>query len=398
MAAATTAPSAVVDQRLDVWLCLCGVPSGLVDCAAAWLPHARPRRPALVLRLALVLQRRKRVREHGARLPSDVYLLAAWVGRCPCRSGSTGTWCGRVELLAATVFLAGFGSCQPRGLEVIDVGYSGVVGAHRIANARCLRSHARTGKLASAETRMPRARCGSGSRPTAAASPPTSAGERMARSPTSRRARLRAPGWSGRGTSCRGQFTSIVLDLLVMIGLALVGRRLAAFGSRPFSPSPGPLPLHAVRVGSNRTTRCRAVPRLGFWLASRASPAAPSLRLPRGRSSRRAVVPLWGRTPTGFAGRAPSRFFVAGFVAATWRRSRSCCWSRARSTPRGSSGTGRSAGSSAASPVLDLGLGPVHAEGIRTPSRPAAVDRPRAAGSVASRSGRARSHPFSSPR
>ena len=124
--------------------------------------------------------------------PPLVYLLArmTWIG-FRGRTGVSGQPVWPVWLLAAaTVFLVGFriglNVTQPKP-NVIDVGYSGVVGAHRIANGQSPYGHfpPRTIRSERAASRTPTARCATASRRTGAASRPTSAATRTGRSRTS---------------------------------------------------------------------------------------------------------------------------------------------------------------------------------------------------------------------
>ena len=107
-------------------------------------PQPRPARAALVLGLALVLQPGRHLHERAARLSA---------ARLPARRAASGSarrgprpparplWPVWV-LAAATVFLAGFRiglNVQPS--NVIDVGYSGVIGAERIANGQAPYGH-----------------------------------------------------------------------------------------------------------------------------------------------------------------------------------------------------------------------------------------------------------------
>jgi hypothetical protein len=132
-----------------------------------------------------------------------------------------------------------------------------------------------------------------------------------------------ALGWSGKWDSLpAAHFTSIALDLLVLLGLALVGRR---FGGLPlaatlaFAWAAYPFTQYV----SNSNTNDALMPLLlvwGFWLVS--SPWA------RGIFSALAgwtkfgallVAPLWAGYPEAVRFRRPRGplFFAAGFAAAT---------------------------------------------------------------------------------
>ena len=154
---------------------------------------------------------------------------------------------------------------------------------------------------------------------------------------------------AGSGTRPAAHFTSIAFDLLAILGLALVGRRF------------GGLPLAATlafawaaylftQYVSNSNTNDAIPPVLliwGFWLVS--SPwarGAFSALAGWTKFSSLIVAPLWAAYPNGLSVRhaRDAAFFVVGF-AATICRLLDPCSSRTCSTPLGSSGTGRSAGS-----------------------------------------------------
>ena len=315
-------------NRVDVWLALCAVfLLGLVD----W------RRPLSMRTLDLVA-----LLSFTASLwffndgdiftsmplayPPLVYLLArmAWIGlrgRGPSfRSAVWPVWL----LVAATVFLAGFRiGLNLEDSNVIDVGYAGVIGAHRITNGEMPYGHMpREGSLkacgeadAEGEVReriQTNGRCESSNERGDTYGPVSY----MAYLPG-----LWMLGWSGKWDRLpAAHFTSILLDLLVMLGLALVGRRfggvrLAAVLSFAWAAYP------FTQYVSNSNTN-DALPALllvwGFWLAS--SDAA------RGvfgafagwtKFGALVVAPLWATYPEGL--RRPRRIalFGAGFVLAT---------------------------------------------------------------------------------
>jgi hypothetical protein len=260
--------------------------------------------------------------------PAFAYLLARmiWVGlrgRSPSvRAAFWPVWL----LAAAAVFLSGFRiGLNLEGSNVIDVGYSGVVGAHRIVNGEMPYGHMPVqGNLKA---------CG----------PADAEGEIRERIQTNGRCEssnergdtygpvsylayvpgFLALGWSGKWDSLpAAHFTSIALDLLVLLGLALVGRR---FGGLPlaatlaFAWAAYPFTQYV----SNSNTNDALMPLLlvwGFWLVS--SPWA------RGIFSALAgwtkfgallVAPLWAGYPEAVRFRRPRGplFFAAGFAAAT---------------------------------------------------------------------------------
>jgi hypothetical protein len=260
--------------------------------------------------------------------PAFAYLLARmiWVGlrgRSPSvRAAFWPVWL----LAAAAVFLSGFRiGLNLEGSNVIDVGYSGVVGAHRIVNGEMPYGHMPVqGNLKA---------CG----------PADAEGEIRERIQTNGRCEssnergdtygpvaylayvpgFLALGWSGKWDSLpAAHFTSIALDLLVLLGLALVGRR---FGGLPlaatlaFAWATYPFTQYV----SNSNTNDALMPLLlvwGFWLVS--SPWA------RGIFSALAgwtkfgvllVAPLWAGYPEAVRFRRPRGplLFAAGFAAAT---------------------------------------------------------------------------------
>jgi hypothetical protein len=260
--------------------------------------------------------------------PALAYLLArmVWVGlrgRSPSRR--VAFW--PVWLLAAgAVFLAGFRiGLNLEGSNVIDVGYSGVIGAHRIVNGEAPYGHMPAqGRLRA---------CG----------PADTEGEIRERIQTNGRCESSNErgdtygpvtylayvpgylllGWSGKWDSLpAAHFTSIAVDLLALLGLALVGRR---FGGLPlaaglaFAWAAYPFTQYV----SNSNTNDALPPLLliwGFWLAS--SPWA------RGISAALAgwakfgallIAPLWAGYPEAVRLRRPrpALLFAAGFALAS---------------------------------------------------------------------------------
>ena len=97
-------------------------------------------RPAVPLRLALVLQRRPDLHERAARLPgarSTCSPASAWIGwRGRAAPASRPVWPVWL-LIGATVFVMGFRvGLDIADSNVIDVGYAGVIGAQRIASGQ----------------------------------------------------------------------------------------------------------------------------------------------------------------------------------------------------------------------------------------------------------------------
>jgi hypothetical protein len=260
--------------------------------------------------------------------PAFAYLLArmAWVGlrgRSPSRRAVFWpVWL----LAAATVFLAGFRiGLNLEGSNVIDVGFSGVVGAHRIVNGEMPYGH-----MPVQDGRKP---CG----------PADANGEIRERIQTNGRCESSNErgdtygpvsyeayvpgflllGWSGKWDSLpAAHFTSIALDLLAIIGLALVGRR---FGGLPlaaglaFAWTSYPFTQYA----SNSNTNDALPPLLliwGFWLVS--SPSARGIFAALAgwtKFSALLVAPLWAGFPDAVSPRRPRGplLYGAGFAAAT---------------------------------------------------------------------------------
>ena len=185
----------------------------------------------------------------------------------PRLAGSRRCWPAWV-LLAATVFLAGFRiGLNVEASNVIDVGYSGVIGAERIVHGQApwgnfpieRRPSLKACGPADAVGRDPRAH--PDERPLRVAR--TRRATRTGRSRTSRTSPATCVlGWSGKwDTLPAAHFTSIAFDLLCMLGLWLVGRR---FGGQRLAATLAfawaAYPVHAVRVEleHERRAACRA--------------------------------------------------------------------------------------------------------------------------------------------
>jgi hypothetical protein len=227
-------------------------------------------------------------------------------------------------LAAATVFVAGFRvGLNLDSSNVIDVGYSGVIGADRIAHGESPYGH-----FPVEDSRKP---CG----------PADAEGEIRERIQANGRCESANPqgdtygpvayeaylpgylflGWSGKWDDLpAAHFASIGFDLLCLLGLALVGMRFGgtrlaatlafAWVAYPFTQY----------VSSSNTND--ALPPLfliwGFWLVT--SPLA------RGAATALSgwtkfgsliVAPLWASYPEAFRRPRGKATFVAGFVAAT---------------------------------------------------------------------------------
>ncbi|MBA2360893.1 MAG: hypothetical protein H0V79_08190 [Actinobacteria bacterium] len=317
-------------NRLDVWLALCAVfLLGLVDWRRPLSLRTLDLAALLSFSVSLWFFNDGDVFASMALVyPPLLYLVVrmAWVGvRGRGPSNRASVWPVWV-LIAATVFLAGFRiGLNLEDSNVIDVGYAGVIGAHRIANGEAPYGHMPTqGKLK---------KCGD------------SDGEGEVRERIQTNGRCESSnergdtygpvayatylpgfwllGWSGKWDELpAAHFTSIAVDLLVMIGLVLVGRRFG--GARlaatlPFAWAAYPFTQY---VSSSNTND--AMPALflvwGFWLASsHAARGAFGALAGWTKFGSLIVAPLWASYPDGFRlsrPRAPA-LFGAGFVAAT---------------------------------------------------------------------------------
>jgi hypothetical protein len=257
--------------------------------------------------------------------PPLVYLLCrcVWIARRdrPPRA-SAPVW--PVWLLAAlAVFLAGFrvGLNVEAPRSVIDVGFAGVIGGHRIANGQ-----APYGNMPEQGDLEP---CG----------PADAEGEIRERIQTNGRCEASNArgdtygpvsylayvpgylvfGWSGKWDELwAAHATSLLFDALCLVGLVLVGRRFG--GNRlaatlAFAWAAYPFTLYASNSNTNDTIM-PAILIFGFWLVS--SPWARGAAVALAGWSKFAALilaPLWLAYPSGL--RAPARRYVAGFAVAT---------------------------------------------------------------------------------
>jgi hypothetical protein len=260
--------------------------------------------------------------------PPLVYLLARmlWVGfRGRVASASRPVWPVWV-LAAATVFLAGFrvglNLVAERGEDstrVIDVGYAGVIGAHRIANGEAPYGHMpEQGNLKP---------CGASD----------TEGEVRDRIQTNGRCESSNPtgdtygpvayfaylpgfaffGWEGSWDELpAAHFTTIVFDLLVLVALALVGKRFG--GARlavtlPFAWAAYPFTQYTSNSNSNDTI-APALLVLGFWLA--ASPVGRGVFAALSswvKFTSLLIVPLWASYPDALRRPRAKAVFACSF-------------------------------------------------------------------------------------
>jgi len=252
--------------------------------------------------------------------PSLGYLIArlVWVGangRAPRGKAVWPIWL----LAAAAVFLAGFRvALNVSDSNVIDVGYSGVIGAQRIASGQMPYGHmpVATGR-----------ECG----------PPDPAGNVRDYVQTNARCEhadergdTYGPvaylaylpgywlfGWSGKWDKLpSAHFTAIVFDLLTLVGLVLIGLRFGGVGlsaTLGFAWTAYPFTLYA----ANSNTNDAIMPAFlvwGFWLVSRPA-ARGALAALAGWSKFASLItaPLWATYPV----RRPSGRFLVGFLVAS---------------------------------------------------------------------------------
>jgi hypothetical protein len=253
--------------------------------------------------------------------PLLVWVVArgVWIGITGRGSRTRAVWPAWV-LLGATVFLIGFRvTLNLTDSNVIDVGYSGVIGAERIVHGQ-----APWGNFPVENNLKP---CG----------PADASGEIRNRIQADGRCESADPqgdtygpvayesyipgylvrGWSGKWDDLpAAHFTSIAFDLLSIIGLWLVGLRFGGFRlavTLAFAWAAYPFTQYASSSNTNDALMpCFLI--YGFWLAS--SPAGRGVFGALSAWTKFAslvVAPLWLTYP----GRRPSRRFVAGFSVAT---------------------------------------------------------------------------------
>jgi len=224
-------------------------------------------------------------------------------------------------LAAATVFLAGFRvTLNVTDSNVIDVGYSGVVGAQRISSGVSPWGH-----FPVAEGKPCSPRDANGDYPwriqtngRCESADPN--GDTYG--PLAYEAYLpgyAAVGWKGKGDSLdAARFTSVAFDLLAILGLALVGRR---FGGNRLAVTLAfawaAFPFSQYVSSSNTNDAIQPVFLIfGFWLAS--SPPARGTFAALASWTKFAplvVVPLWATYPDRKL--RPALVFAAAFLAAT---------------------------------------------------------------------------------
>jgi hypothetical protein len=259
--------------------------------------------------------------------PPLVYLLGRclWIGaRGAGRQAATHPLWPAWVLLAGTVFLLGFRiGLNYQDSNVIDVGYAGVIGAERIAAGQSPYDHfpveddlkACGGADAEGEIRdriQTNGRCES-------ANP-----QGDTYGPVAYEAYLPGywiRGWSGKWDHLPAvHITSVVFDVLALVGLFLVGWRFGGqwlAAALPFAWAAYPFTQYV----SSSNTNDAIMPVLlifGFWLVT--SPWARGIFVALSGWTKFAalvVAPLWLTYPGPVRRLRPSLAFVAGFVVAT---------------------------------------------------------------------------------
>ena len=208
-------------------------------------------------------------------------------------------------LAAATVFLAGFRiGLNVRASNVIDVGYSGVIGADRIVHGESPYGHFPSRGLAPAVRpgRQRRARSATASRRTASCETANPLGDTYG--PVSYYAYIPGYlifGWSHKWDTLPAvHFTSIAFDLLALLGLALVGRRFGGprlGAAAAFAWAAWPFTQYA----SSSNTNDAIMPALLVWgFAALTSDAARGVAVALSGWTKFAsllVLPLWTGYP-----------------------------------------------------------------------------------------------------
>jgi hypothetical protein len=225
-------------------------------------------------------------------------------------------------LAAATVFLGGFRiGLNLSDSNVIDVGYSSVIGAQRIASGESPYGHfpVEAGKACAPADRDGRQTYRVQSNGRCESADPN--GDTYG--PVAYEASLPgywAIGWKGKGDDLdAARFTAILFDVLAMVGLALVGLR---FGGRRLAVTLAfawaAYPFTQYVLSSNTNDAIQPVLLIfGFWLATSA-PARGAFCALAGwtKFAPLLVAPLWATYPDSRRPRIVLAFAL-GFLAAT---------------------------------------------------------------------------------
>ena len=244
-------------------------------------------------------------------------LRCLWIARRDTPSRGMPVWPVWV-LAAATVFVAGFRvGLNARASNVIDVGYSGIIGADRIVHGQSPYGHF--------PVEDPRPKCG----------PADSEGEVRDRVQTNGKCETANPlgdtygpvsylayipgyaifGWSHKWDGLRAvHLTSILFDTICLIGLALVGRR---FGGAPLAAALAfawvtwPFSQYA----SSSNTNDSIAPALLIWgFLALTSPVARGVAVALSGWTKFAsllLLPLWSGYPEARRPRSAAVYLVA---------------------------------------------------------------------------------------
>ena len=304
----------------EVWLSFCALfLLGLVD----WRRLLSLRNLDLLVLVSLSVSLELFNRGHifaamSAAYPPLVWLLVRcfWIGRRDRPSPGAAIWPVWL-LIAATVFTAGFRvGLNVRSSDVIDVGYSGVIGADRIWHGQSPYGHF--------PIEGNRPKCG----------PADSAGEVRDRIQTNGRCESANPlgdtygpvsylaylpgywifGWSGKWDSLPSvHLTALLFDALALLGLGLVGRRLGGprlGATLAFAWVAWPFTQYA----SNSNTNDSIMPAFLIWgFLALTSPAVRGVTVALSGWTKFAsllVVPLWSGYPEARRGRDAARFVL----------------------------------------------------------------------------------------
>jgi uncharacterized membrane protein len=227
-------------------------------------------------------------------------------------------------LAAATIFLVGFRvGLNTETSNVIDVGYAGVIGAQRIATGSAPYGHMPI------EDDLPK--CGATNADGAVRDRVQTNGRCETANetgdtygPVSYQAYLPGFwifGWPGRWDDLpAAHFTSIIWDILAMLGLLLVGRRFGGWRlavTLPFAWAAYPFTEYV----SNANTNDAIMPAFlifGFWASS--SPVGRGVGVALASWTKMAaliVAPLWATYPHGIRRPRPILLFAAAFALTT---------------------------------------------------------------------------------
>ena len=224
-------------------------------------------------------------------------------------------------LIAGTIFLVGFRvGLNVERSNVIDVGYSGVIGAERIVHGQ-----APWGNFPQDQSSDPKLKVCPHQTDTEMVIQTNGVCERAnplgdTYGPTAYEAYIPAyliTGWTGKWDDLpTAHVTAILWDLLTMLGLWFVGLR---FGGRRLGAvldvRVGGVPVHAVRLELEHERRDHAVPARVGVLARRETCRSGVLTAASGwtKFASLIVAPLWLTYPTGRV----NRRFLIGFLAGT---------------------------------------------------------------------------------